>query len=74
MFDLDDIIEEIQEEKLERARTNPIRIIGNPSDTKAWVDFYSRFWATEEGQEHLRWMAEKRSDEMRLIHAGGPRL
>ena len=59
--DLDDTIDAIQDEKLERARTNPIRIIGTTLDhSQAWLDFYHRFWANQEGKDHLRGLAERR--------------
>jgi hypothetical protein len=62
-LDLDDIIDEIKAERLQRATSNPIRIIGVETSTKSWFDFYERFWATDDGQEFLRWCAERRMNQ-----------
>ena len=68
-IDIDDIIDEIKAEKLQRATSNPIRIIGMDSGTRAWLDFYQRFWSTEEGEEHLRASAARRLADQ-TIHSG----
>lgn len=59
-LDIEDIMDEIRAERLQRATSNPIRVLGMDSSTKSWLDFYQRFWATEEGDEFVRWSAERR--------------
>ncbi len=58
--DLDDIVDSIKDEKINRARINPIRIIGIPCDANAWIGFYERFWSTDEGASHLKQLASRR--------------
>lgn len=49
---LGEMIEQIRQEKLDWAKKQP--------DKGAWLDFYKRFFAYTEGQDHLEWVAKKR--------------